>query len=124
MAEYVKKSDIKKAFLKGFIDREKYPEFVNWLAKEAERIVSDMPSADVQPLSTVAELKEAKRLLKAAVEDIHELLCDRKNLDGIGQSCNLCSHIDNCNCCTRCDIIPELRTWRYANEALKLIGER
>ena len=70
-----------------------------------------------------AELKEAKRLLKAAVEDIHELLCDRKNLDGIGQSCNVCSDIDNCLCWNRCDIIPELRTWRYADEALALIGE-
>lgn len=65
---------------------------------------------------------KAKELLKQAVEDIHELLCDRGNLDGIGQSCNVCSYIDNCPCCNRCDIIPELRTWRYADEALKLIG--
>lgn len=50
MNEYIKKSDIKKAFLKGFTDRKKYPEFVNWIAKEAERIVGDMPSADVQPV--------------------------------------------------------------------------
>lgn len=69
------------------------------------------------------ELRQAKELLKAAVEDIHELLCDRKNLDGIGQSCNVCSYIDNCPCCNRCDIIPELRTWRYADEALALIGK-
>lgn len=50
MDEYIKKSDIKKAFLKGFTDGKKYPDFVNWLAKEAERIVSNMPSTDVKPV--------------------------------------------------------------------------
>lgn len=80
-------------------------------------------SEDKFDKDTLAELCEAKRLLKVAVEDIHELLCDRENLGGIGQSCNICSYIDNCPCCNRCDIIPELRTWRYADEALALIGE-
>ena len=69
----------------------------------------------------ISEKAEYKRLLKIAVEDIHELLCDRNNLGGIGQSCNVCSYIDNCPCCNWCDIIPELRTWRYTDEALKLI---
>ena len=72
---------------------------------------------------TVAELCEAKRLLKVAVEDIHELLCDKKNLDGNGQSCNICSYIEHCSCCKECTIREDLRNWRYADEVLKLIGE-
>ena len=50
MDEYIKNSDVKKAFLHGFTDRKKYPEFVKWIAESAERIVNDMPSADVQPV--------------------------------------------------------------------------
>ena len=72
---------------------------------------------------TVAELCEAKRLLKAAIEDIHELLCDKKNLDGNGQSCNICSYIEQCPCCKECTIREDLRNWRYADKALELIGE-
>ena len=72
---------------------------------------------------TVAELCEAKRLLKAAVEDIHELLCDKDNLDGNGQSCNICSYIERCSCCEECTIREDLRNWRYADVAIELIGE-
>lgn len=72
---------------------------------------------------TIVELCEAKRLLKAAVEDIHELLCDKKNLGGNGQSCNICSHIEHCPCCGECTVREDLRNWRYADEALKLIEE-
>jgi hypothetical protein len=45
MDKYIKQEDVKNAFLKGFKDAKKYPEFVNWLAKEADRITKDMPSA-------------------------------------------------------------------------------
>lgn len=72
---------------------------------------------------TVAELCEAKRLLKVAVEDIHELLCDKKNLGGNGQSCNICSYIEQCSCCEECTIREDLRNWRYADVAIELIGE-
>lgn len=72
----------------------------------------------------LTELKEAKRLLKAAVDDTHELLCDKKILDGNGQSCNICSYIEWCPCCKKCTIKEGLRNWRYADEALKLIGEQ
>ena len=72
---------------------------------------------------TVAELCKAKRLLKAAVEDIHELLCDKKNLGGNGQSCNICSYIEQCSCCKECIIREDLRNWRYADVAIELIGE-
>ena len=73
---------------------------------------------------TVAELDEAKRLLKAAVEDIHELLCDKKDLGGSGQGCTICSYVEHCPCCEECTIREELRNWRYADVALELIGER
>lgn len=69
------------------------------------------------------QIAEYKRLLKTAVEDIHELLCDKKNLDGNGQSCNICSYIEWCPCCKECAIREDLRNWRYADEALKLIGD-
>ena len=68
------------------------------------------------------ENRELKRVLKAAVKDIHELLCDKKNLDGNGQSCNICSYVEWCPCCKECTIREDLRNWRYAGEALKLIG--
>lgn len=72
---------------------------------------------------TVTKLHEAKQLLKAAVDDIHELLCDRKNLEGSGQGCSTCSYIDKCSCCRECLINEDLRNWRYADKALKLIGD-
>ena len=70
----------------------------------------------------LTELKEAKRLLKVAVEDIHELLLDRKDIRHSGQGCNVCNYIEHCNCCESCTVIDELKVWRYADEALKLIG--
>lgn len=79
--------------------------------------------SDKTQRDTVTELNEAKRLLKAAIEDIHELLCDKKNLRGNGQSCSICSHIEHCPCCEECTVREDLRNWRYAGEALKLIEE-
>lgn len=90
-------------------------------------LIDNMPTIEAEPdkmlRDTAAELCEAKRLLKVAVEDIHELLCDKKNLDGNGQSCNICSYIEHCSCCKECTIREDLRNWRYADEVLKLIGE-
>lgn len=71
----------------------------------------------------ISEKAEYKRLLKSAVDDIHELLCDREDVsNGRGQACNVCSYIESCNCCQTCTVIDELKEWRYADEALKLIG--
>ena len=69
------------------------------------------------------ELKEAKRLLKAAVEDNKRVL--RENF---GDICQFCKHYSNSEaqcrkphngsgswCCENAE-------WRYAAEALKLIG--
>lgn len=66
---------------------------------------------------TVAELCEAKRLLKSAVEDF-------KWLAKWHDDCELCgSRYDNGDCpvdgCKDCD---EVYTWRHEAEALKLIG--
>lgn len=69
------------------------------------------------------ELAEAKRLLKLAVDDIHELLCDREDVShGKGQICNICSYIELCNCCQRCTIRKDLRNWRYSDEVEKLLN--
>lgn len=59
---------------------------------------------------TVAELCEAKQLLKAAVEDMNDN--------------NICSEINACNVCTggKCTICDAFK-WRYTDEALKLIGD-
>lgn len=56
------------------------------------------------------ELKEAKRLLKLAVEDFNKNICDDFSV------CSVCteSHKDPC----------ETFKWRYADEALKLLGEQ
>ena len=89
--------------------------------------IHDEPTIEAEPdkmlRDTIAELCQAKRLLKAAVEDIHELLCDKKNLGGNGQSCNICSYIEQCSCCEECTIREDLRNWRYADVAVELIGE-
>lgn len=71
----------------------------------------------------LAENAELKRLLKAAVKDIHELLLDRKDIRNSGQGCNVCNYIEHCNCCESCTVIDELKVWRYADEAMKLIVE-
>ena len=90
---------------------------------EAIYAIRTIKAADVQPVVDTENMAiaEYKRLLKAAVEDIHELLCDKKNLDGNGQSCNICSYIEWCPCCKECTIREDLRNWRYADEALKLL---
>ena len=56
---------------------------------------------------TVAELCEAKRLLKMAVDDM--------NNGGCNSNCYKCKH------CGACDY-SERFTWKLTDEALKLIG--
>lgn len=63
------------------------------------------------------ELKEAKRLLKAAVEDMYNSVND--------VHCKYCSkwHTDQCQGTSHLDCCIENKfKWRYADEALKLIG--
>lgn len=62
----------------------------------------------------LTELKEAKRLLKAAVEDLAKIPCN--NDVYIPSSCNACIKQGNCD-------YSDSFKWRYADEALALIGE-
>lgn len=71
------------------------------------------------------ELKEAKRLLKAAVDAIYELLdcgatCSGRYCDKYCvYSCETCP-LNEAEGMTTCD---EWRKWKHADEALALIGE-
>lgn len=73
----------------------------------------------------LTDYKEAVRLLKLAVEDIHELLVERKDISirNTGRGCMVCDYAANCNCCEICTVINELKNWCHADEALKLIGD-
>lgn len=112
----------------GVNDNSKWNETKFMTKKESEQIIAD----NLQLVEWLRELKELskqmgdyKRLLKLAVDDIHELLCDREDISG-GRSqaaCNICSHIGHCNCYRMCAVVDELKNWRYADEALKLIGD-
>lgn len=65
----------------------------------------------------LTELKEAKRLLKLAVDDMYNSVND--------VHCKYCSkwHTDQCQGTSHLDCYIENKfKWRYADEALKLIG--
>ena len=67
---------------------------------------------------TVAELVEAKRLLKAAVEDFNKSL-------GAMYTCPYCKYVERKRevCTSRKEqYCGDICEWRYADEALKLIG--
>lgn len=82
-------------------------------AEKAENDCRECAADHRQLAEWLTELKEAKRLLKAAVEDIHSRDychgCIYENAEGKEQYLNCEYH----NCFK----------WRYADEALKLIGE-
>lgn len=73
--------------------------------------------------SITAELIECKDLLRIAASDIRRLLCARIDFTGYKSTCEICSYNADCECGERCTIIPELRTWRYADKVKKLLGE-
>lgn len=90
----------------------------------AEEHQQSLEKRDKMLRDTVAELVEAKRLLKSAVDDNKRVL--RENF---GDICLFCKHYSNSEaqcrkphngsgswCCENAE-------WRYADEALKLIGE-
>ena len=68
-----------------------------------------------QHIEWLTELKEAKRLLKAAVEDLDSIYCK------LGDNCEPMPD------CGECPYIPSNQgcycKWRYADIALKLIGD-
>ena len=66
-----------------------------------------------QLVDWLTELKEATRLLKLTLEDLAEIPCN--NDVYIPSSCNVCIKQGNCG-------YSDSFKWRYADEALKLIG--
>jgi hypothetical protein len=79
-------------------------------------IISQYKAENRQLAEWLTELKEAKRLLKAAVED---LSCGGEN-NKCTKSCKTCTYnsIKGYGCRYLCEY-----HWRYADEALALIGE-
>lgn len=61
-------------------------------------------------------------LLKAAVEDIHDVLSSQIKITNY-TLCEKCKHYLNCNCKDKCMARYNLKQWRFADEALKLIGD-
>lgn len=69
-----------------------------------------------------AQMAEYKRLLKMAVEDIHDVLSSQIKITNY-TLCEKCKYYLNCNCKDKCITRYNLKQWRFADEALKLIGE-
>lgn len=76
-------------------------------------IFNKIPAADVQPTEYVNELieqlKEAKRLLRLAVEDFSEIYDHIYDCDRLCETCILSGERDHCY------------KWRYTDEAMKLL---
>ena len=69
----------------------------------------------------MSELKEAKRLLKAAVKDLSITVAEVYNGGLVCECCKWKSQIDGC-CCPNdggCDVAYQ---WRYVDEAEKLLN--
>lgn len=94
-------------------------------------IIGDYPEYEATPHFRLAseykqiaewlmELKEAKRLLKAAFEDLNATATEVYNGGVICKCCKWESQIGKCSCPNDggCDTDYQ---WRYADEALKLI---
>lgn len=79
------------------------------VSEHAKERISECANNNRQLAEWLTELKEAKRLLKAAVEDINAT-----------EACDTCEYypVINSDMCQRNDCYK----WRYADEALKLIG--
>ena len=80
----------------------------------AEENQQSLEKRDKMLRDTVAELVEAKRLLKAAVEDLAKIPCN--NDVYIPSSCTACIKQGNCD-------YSDSFKWRYADEAEKLLNE-
>ena len=101
-------------------------QLAEWLG-ELKELRSIVDACNILALDAFAvenlckELKEAKRLLKAAVEDFAKL--DRENTKN--KNCMM-SEMDCADCPLSWDSVDDrvepCHSWRYTNEALKLIG--
>ena len=103
----------------GVNDNSKWNETKFMTKKESEQIIADYR----QLAEWLMELKEAKRLLKASVEDLNAIAAEVYNGGVICKCCKWKSQIGKCSCPDDggCDTDYQ---WRYADEALKLIGGR
>lgn len=77
--------------------------------KEARELIRDYKAENITQKKLIAEYK---RLLKAAAKIVKNLPCDDGN-------CGECIHNDNGYVCSEYECFE----WRYADEALALIGE-
>ncbi len=86
--------------------------------KESEQIIAD----NRQIAAWLTELKEAKRLLKLAVEDLSNIAAKAYNGGIICKCCKWLTETVYCKCPNNvgCDITYQ---WRYVDEALKLMGD-
>lgn len=93
------------------------------LIKEKGELLGKVSGGDVLRICQLEEqLKAAKRLLKAAVEDFHDVLTSQIKITNY-TLCAKCKYYLNCNCKDKCIARYNLKQWRFADEALKLIGE-
>lgn len=84
--------------------------------KESDQIIAD----NRQLAEWLIELKEAKKLLKASVEDLNTTATEVYNGGVICKCCKWKSPIGKCSCPDDGGCDTDYR-WRYAEEALKLI---
>lgn len=108
--EYMGMSEAAERFVDKYSNRDA---FVGSVIKDMQQRISKYR----QLAEWLTELKEAKKLLKLAVEDIYNA---RR-----GFSCAICDMPKNDT--ERCDgdyLMPDCQyRWRYEAEALKLLGE-
>ena len=93
--------------------------YLKWCEDCAEENQQSLEKRDKMLRNTVEELCEAKRLLKLAVEDFAESL-------GVMYTCPYCKyhHRERETCAEReTQYCKGICKWRYADEALKLLGE-
>ena len=99
----------------GVNDNSKWNETKFMTKKESEQIIAD----NQQLAEWLTELKEAKRLLKLALNDFETI---ESNLE-YDEHCVIKTHSIRCDeCPLSADTIYRCK-WRYADEALALIGE-
>lgn len=82
------------------------------LRSEADRVLRENAELRAKVESADRQIAEYKRLLKAAAKIVKNLPCDDDN-------CGECVHNDNGYVCSEYECFE----WRYADEALALIGE-
>jgi len=116
-------SDESKEIIKSAIDNDR--QLAEWLmeAKDLrEENIYLISEFDRLIKENGEQIAEYKRLLKAAVEDIHDVLSSQIKITNY-TLCEKCKHYLNCNCKDKCMARYNLKQWRFADEALKLIGD-